>query len=116
MSILNQTDFMNQLKTMIGDRTDDEALKFIEDAKDTISSMNDDYKTKYETAVKEKEDLDKEWRKRYKDRFFDDANTNTNNNNTNDNNNNNPMNPFDERTDEQKKAESITVDDLFKSE
>ena len=116
MSILNQTDFMNQLKTMIGDRTDDKALKFIEDAKDTISSMNDDYKTKYETAVKEKEDLDKEWRERYKSRFFDDANTNTNNNNTNDNNNNNPMNPFDERTDEQKKAESITVDDLFKSE
>ena len=116
MSILNQTDFMNQLKTMIGDRTDDEALKFIEDAKDTISSMNDDYKMKYETAVKEKEDLDKEWRKRYKDRFFDDTNTNTNNNNTNDNSNNNPMNPFDERTEEQKKAESITVDDLFKSE
>ena len=80
--------------------------------------MNDDYKTKYENVVREKEDLDKEWRERYKSRFFDDTttNTNTNNNNTNDNNNNNHMNLFDERTDEQKKAESISVDDLFKFE
>lgn len=112
MAVLNKQDFMNQIKAIVGDKNDDDTLKFLEDANDTIASWNDDYQQKYETAVREKEDLDKEWRNRYKSRFFDDTNindNNTNNNNTNTNNNN----PFDERTEEQKKAETITVNDLF---
>jgi predicted RND superfamily exporter protein len=111
MAVLNKEDFMKQIKEFVGDKNDDVTLKFIEDANDTITSWNDDYKAKYETAVKEKEDLDKEWRNRYKSRFFDDTNINNNNNNNNTGTNNN--NPFDERTEEEKKAESITVNDLF---
>lgn len=113
MSILSKEDFMNKIKAYIGDKDDDETLSFLEDAKDTISSLNDDYKAKYETAVKEKEQLDKDWRAKYKSRFFDDTNTNNNNNNTNDNNNNNINDLLDDRTEEQKKAESISIDDLF---
>lgn len=112
MAVLNKEDFMKQIKEIVGDKTDDATLKFIEDANDTITSWNDDYKAKYDTAVKEKEDLDKEWRKRYKSRFFDDTNINNNNNNNNNTGTNN-NNPFDERTEEEKKAESITVNDLF---
>lgn len=101
MAVLNKQDFMNQIKAMIGDKNDDATLKFLEDANDTITSLNDDY-----------ENLDKEWRNRYKSRFFDDTNINNNNNNNNNTNTNN-NNPFDERTEEEKKAESITVNDLF---
>jgi predicted RND superfamily exporter protein len=112
MAVLNKEDFMKQIKEFVGDKNDDVTLKFIEDANDTITSWNDDYKAKYETAVKEKEDLDKEWRNRYKSRFFDDTNINNNNNNNNNTGTDN-NNPFDERTEEQKKAETITVNDLF---
>lgn len=112
MAVLNKQDFMNQIKAIVGDKNDDATLKFLEDANDTITSLNDDYKAKYETAVKEKEDLDKEWRERYKSRFFDDTNINNNNTNSNNNTTNN-NDPFDERTEEQKKAETITVNDLF---
>lgn len=102
---------MDKLKSYIGDRDDDDTLSFLEDANDTITSMNDDYKAKYETALKDKEELDKTWRAKYKSRFFDDANIN--NNNTNNNNNDHIDNIFDERSEAQKQAESISIDDLF---
>lgn len=113
MAKLTQKEFMEKAKLIIGDRTDDDAIAFLEDCKDTISSEGDEWKTKYDALVVEKDNLDAEWRKKYTERFFDDD-TNTNNNNTNNNNNNND--PFDTRTDEQKKAETISVDDLFTKE
>ena len=58
---LSNDEFMKQLKSFIGDRTDDEAIKFIEDCKDTITADKDDWKKKYDDVVKEKEDLDAEW-------------------------------------------------------
>lgn len=111
MAVLNEKDFMDKIKAMIGDKNDDETLSFLEDAKDTISSLSDDYKKKYDDLLIEKDNLDKAWREKYKSRFFDD--TDINNNNHNDNHNNNNNNPFDTRTEEEKKAESISIDDLF---
>lgn len=67
MAILSKEDFFNLIKERTKDSTDDETLKFIEDATDTINSLSDtggeDWKTKYE-------DNDKMWRQKYKDRFF----------------------------------------------
>lgn len=67
MSILSKEDFLNMIKERTKDSTDDETLKFIEDATDTINSLSEtdgeDWKTKYE-------DNDKMWRQKYKDRFF----------------------------------------------
>lgn len=55
------------LQTLIGERTDDEAIGFIEDFNDSIEELsnkdNEDWKTKYEQN-------DAEWRKKYRDRFF----------------------------------------------
>ncbi len=113
MAKLSAEEFMNSVKTIIGDRDDDEALKFIEDCKDTITGEHDDWKAKYDEAVKEKEDLDKSWRAKYKERFYS-PDTNINENNPKDNNEHN--NILDTRSDEEKKAESITINDLFKSE
>jgi len=113
MAKLSSEEFMNSVKAIIGDRDDDEALKFIEDCKDTITGEHDDWKAKYEEAVKEKEDLDKSWRAKYKERFYS-SDTNINEPNPKDNNEHN--NILDTRSDEEKKAESITINDLFKSE
>ena len=56
---------MEKLKALIGDRTDDEALTFIEDVSDTVEAnkSEEDWKTKYE-------ENDKMWREKYRDRFY----------------------------------------------
>lgn len=55
------------LQKLIGERTDDEVIGFIEDFDDSIEELSnkdsEDWKTKYEQN-------DAEWRKKYRDRFF----------------------------------------------
>ena len=119
MARLTQSEFMTKLKSIIGERTDDEAISFIEDCKDTITDDKDDWKKKYDDVVKEKEELDKTWRQKYTDRFFSsDSHDNENNNNHENNKRTNPAStPSDVLDEEQEKieqAEKIRVDDLFK--
>lgn len=112
MAKLKPEEFMKAVQTIIGDRTDDDALKFLEDCKDTITEDKNDYKTMYEAEVEAKKKLDDEWRTKYKERFYS-SDTNINNNKDNQDNTNKDPN-FDTRSEELKKAESITIDDLFK--
>ena len=109
MSKLSRDDFMNKVKSIIGDRDDDEALAFIEDCNDTITEDKDDWKAKYEEAIKEKEELDKSWRAKYKERFYS-SDTNTHKDNDKDKDIDSLL---DNRSDEQKKAEATTIDSLF---
>lgn len=114
MAKLKPEEFMKAVQSIIGDRTDDDALKFLEDCKDTITEDKNDYKTMYEAEVEAKKKLDDEWRTKYKERFYS-SDTNINNdNNTNNQDNTNKDPNFDTRSEELKKAESITIDDLFK--
>lgn len=119
MARLTQEEFMSKLKTIIGDRTDDEAISFIEDCKDTISEDKDDWKSKYDDLLKEKNELDKTWRQKYTDRFFSSVSHNDDDKDTHENNK--KTNPASGKTDEldeneQKieQAEKIRFDDLFK--
>mgnify|MGYP003466073152 FL=1 len=66
--ILSKEELMTEMKSIIGERTDDEAIKFIEDVTDTIGSLeeqnnenneNNEWKSKYEEIVT-----------KYKERFF----------------------------------------------
>lgn len=108
---LEAKEFMDKVKAIIGDRDDDEALSFLEDCKDTITSEPDDYKSKYEEAIKEKDKLDKAWRAKYKDRFYsDDTPSNEKENEKEER----KRDPFDNRSDAQIKAENTTIDSLFK--
>lgn len=114
MSKLSVEEFMKAVQGIIGDRTDDDALKFLEDCKDTITEDKNDYKTMYEAEVEAKKNLDNEWRTKYKERFYS-SDTNINDNKVKDNQDNTKKDPnFDNRSEELKKAESITIDDLFK--
>lgn len=113
MSKLSTEEFMNSVKSIIGDRDDDEALKFIEDCKDTITGEHDDWKAKYDDVVKQKDELDKSWRAKYKERFYSSEPISDKDK---DKDNNEHMGLPDDRSDAEKKAESIKIDDLFKSE
>lgn len=121
MAKLTQSEFMTKVKTIIGDRTDDEAISFLEDCKDTIEGEKDDWKAKYDDLLKEKEQLDKDWREKYTNTFFSPVSHNDNNNGNHTNNQNtNPANtPNNDKDEEQEKleqAEKVRFDDLFKSE
>jgi hypothetical protein len=69
MAVKSKDEILEYLKGKMGDNPDDESIAFLEDVTDTISdfeskvSSTEDWKTKYE-------ENDKEWRKKYTDRFF----------------------------------------------
>lgn len=68
MSVLKKEELMEKLKAIIGEKTDDETLSFIEDVNDTFDDKSgtqdgEDWQKKYE-------DNDKMWREKYRDRFF----------------------------------------------
>ena len=69
MSKLTKEEFMNSLKTGIGDSTTDEDLNFLKDMNDTYDELEKasqdttNWKSKYE-------ENDASWRQRYKDTFF----------------------------------------------
>lgn len=69
MAIRSKDEILEYLKGRIGDEPDDESISFLEDVTDTIANYEskvadtEDWKSKYE-------ENDKEWRKKYTDRFF----------------------------------------------
>ena len=70
MAVRNATEIMEALRTYLGEDVSDETLVFIEDVNDTLSNYErmvadvTDWESKYK-------ELDQEWRKRYRDRFFE---------------------------------------------
>lgn len=92
MAVLDRTKFFERIDKIVGDRDDDEILEYYEDFKDTY----DDYEKRLGDTREEKdcsdvkreerelddadsdrdywrkkyEDCDKEWRRRYKERFL----------------------------------------------
>ena len=107
---------MEKVSLIVGDRTDDDALSFIEDCKDTFSSDGDDWKAKYEAEVQAKEELDKTWRQKYKDAFF--AEDDSSHDNHENNSKTTPAKPKDTIDDDEQakleQANKVRFDDLFK--
>lgn len=68
MSVRSREELITTVTTMIGENPSDEQISLLEDITDTVEDYEDrlsdttDWKTKYE-------ENDKEWRKRYTDRF-----------------------------------------------
>ena len=69
MAVRSKSEILEYLKGKLGDEPDDESISFLEDVSDTIDDYDtkladkEDWKSKYEAN-------DKEWRKKYTDRFF----------------------------------------------
>ena len=70
MAVRTREEILAAIHSRLGDDTSDEALAIIEDVDDTFRDyevrLSDDWKSKYD-------ELDAEWRKRYRDRFFQKA-------------------------------------------
>jgi hypothetical protein len=76
MAVLNKEDFLKRLQEHIGDDTSDEAMTFIEDMTDTFNDMETKSSGQGEEQWQKKyEELDKSWRQKYKDRFFNSETT-----------------------------------------
>lgn len=70
MAVRTTDEILESIKTLVGDSTEDADLEFLEDVTDTLSDLRsksegqEDWKTKYE-------ENDKQWREKYRDRFFE---------------------------------------------
>lgn len=70
MAVRTTEEILESIKTRVGDSTEDADLEFLEDVTDTLSDLKsksegqEDWKTKYE-------ENDKQWREKYRDRFFE---------------------------------------------
>ena len=72
MAVRTREEILQMIRERIGENTDDETIKFVEDVNDTL----EDYESKTGTAAeweKKYNDNDAEWRKRYTERFFSPA-------------------------------------------
>lgn len=118
MAKLTNDELKARVKAVIGDRTDDEAIQFLEDFNDTISDVgsdngDNDWKKKYDDLVKDKDELDKAWRKRYTERFFSAEDSHTDNKDKNDNPADNAHKTTEE-IDKEDEAKKVRFDNLFK--
>ena len=70
MAVRTTDEILDSIKTRVGDSTEDADLEFLEDVTDTLSDLRcksegqEDWKAKYE-------ENDKQWREKYRDRFFE---------------------------------------------
>jgi hypothetical protein len=98
---LGREQFMEKLKTLIGDSTDDNSLGVLQDFTDTFNGLETKAKgTGQEDWKKKYEENDASWRTKYKDTFFSgkpDESFRNSNNSHSDND-----------------IPSITINDLFK--
>lgn len=68
--IRTREELLNQIRDLIGESTEDSALALLEDVTDTVTDLetraadNTDWQSRYN-------ELDSEWRARYRARFFD---------------------------------------------
>ena len=89
---------LEELRNVIGDRTDDDALALIERVSELESQGIDDLKNKITELEGQMKQLDEDWRKRYRDRFYEGEEKDEE--------------QIEEAGDEEE-SESIKIDDLF---
>ena len=89
---------LEELRNVIGDRTDDDALALIERVSELESQGIDDLKNKITDLENQMKQLDEDWRKRYRDRFYEGEEKDEE--------------QIEEAGDEEE-SESIKIDDLF---
>ena len=89
---------LEELRNVIGDRTDDDALALIERVSELESQGIDDLKNKITELESQVKQIDENWRKRYRDRFYEGEEKDEE--------------QIEEAGDEDE-SESIKIDDLF---
>jgi hypothetical protein len=72
MSVKSREELLNALKVTIGDSTEESDLNLLEDFTDTLNDYEEKNKDKTDWKSKYEEN-DNAWKKRYKERFFNDG-------------------------------------------
>nr|DAM22614.1 MAG TPA: hypothetical protein [Caudoviricetes sp.] len=71
MAVLDRDNFFNRIRERLGEDDSEEALSYLEDMTDTWDDLERRASREGEENWEEKyNNLDAEWRKRYRDRFF----------------------------------------------
>lgn len=71
MAVLDRDNFFNRIRERLGEDDSEEALSYLEDMTDTWEDLERRASREGEENWEEKyHNLDAEWRKRYRDRFF----------------------------------------------
>lgn len=73
--VKSKEEIIASLKSIIGENNSDEAITLLEDVTDTLSVDNSAVTAELEDMKQKYTDLDNEWRKRYRDRFYGDVDT-----------------------------------------
>ena len=90
---------LEELRNVIGDRTDDDALALIERVSELESQSIEDLKNKITELEGQMKQLDEDWRKRYRDRFYEGEKE--------------IEDEPEEEAGNEEEAESVSIDDLF---
>lgn len=67
----SKEEIMESAKTLFGDRNDDEVISFYEDLTDSYNDNANEVETVKAEYEQKLSDLDKEWRDKYTQRFFE---------------------------------------------
>lgn len=70
MAIKTKEELLTSFKNALGDNTDDATLSLFEDFTDTYDDLNSKANPDGKDWKAEAERIDKEWRQKYHDRFF----------------------------------------------
>ena len=79
MAVRTREEVMKAVRDRIGDDSSDDALSFIEDIQDTLNNYENNANNDNTNWKQRYEDNDKEWRKKYRDRFFSEGKDDENN-------------------------------------
>lgn len=110
MAKLSKEDFLAAVKSIVGERTDDEALAFLENMSDTYNELSGNSGEDWEAKYKEN---DNQWRERYRARFFSGVQPGDDEFMQKQNATKEPAEP---QANDPKPEENIGFDDLFTSE
>lgn len=104
MAVLKRDEFFNRLSAKLAEDTSDDGISFLEDMTDTYNDLETRANANGEDWERRFRELDEMWKKRYQSRFFSGSATGIpEGDGLGDSN-------FE---DEEDKAETITVEDLF---
>ena len=109
--VLKREEIMEQVKGIVGENTDDASLKFLEDLTDTFNDYDNKVKGDGTDWKAKCEEIDKEWRTKYQERFFNGGTDNHNKGSNND-----PLEPDGVPDDDGEDDEPKHFEDLFTTE
>ena len=70
MSVLTKEELLQKLSSAMGENTTDDVIQLMEDASDTLNDYDTRAKGDGKDWKAEAERIDKEWREKYRNRFF----------------------------------------------